>query len=62
MLRNFFSVGSCRAQNQVGGPGQPPGLPMLMTTTVLGVFTENKTWYPLIVPSVKQKVLKAILS
>ena len=29
----YFLGGHCNAQNQVGGPGQLPGLPMLMTTT-----------------------------
>ena len=32
MLRIFLG-GPCSTQNQVGGLGQIPGLPMLMTTT-----------------------------
>ena len=32
----LFWGGPCSAQNQVGGPGQSPGLPMLMTTTAWG--------------------------
>ena len=33
MLRNFFWGAPVACKIKWGGPGQPPGLPMLMTTT-----------------------------
>ena len=33
MLRNFFGGAPVACKIKWGGPGQPPGLPMLMTTT-----------------------------
>ena len=35
---------------------------MVLEKDFRGVFTENETKYPLIISSVKQKIIKAILS